>query len=73
MDEATGFPLIGLAAHRHLAAVQHLVGPRLIVAQVGDQVIVLVQDRHAGVQIGHQQIGAANIKMRGEAHALYDG
>ena len=53
--------LVGLAAD--LEAVEHLLGPLGVVAQVDDHLVVLVEQRDPGVQVGHQQHVAADVEV----------
>ncbi len=63
MDGFSREPLGALAAHFEVVG-QHLLSPCRIVAKMRDYFVILVQQRDAGVQVGHQHDFALNVNVR---------
>src|SRR5207245_65666 len=64
VNEAARLPRLRLAAH--LEAIEHLLRPLGVIAEVGDHLVVLAEQRYAGVQVGYQQHVAADVEVGGE-------
>ncbi len=61
MDELAVHPALGLGAD--LEAVEHLLGPLGVVSQVGEDLVVLVEQADPGVEVGDEQDVAADVEM----------
>src|ERR1700677_2679098 len=65
MYKSPGRPAVGLGAD--LEAVENLFGPVRVIAEVDDDLVVLVEQTDAGVQVRYEQHLAADVKVGREA------
>ena len=65
VDEPPGDP--PRRVRPHLETIEGLLGPLGVVAQVGDDLVVLVHERDPRVQVGHEQHVAADVEVGREA------
>ena len=68
VNEFAWLPFVAHAAH--FEAGQCDLAPRFVVAELRDDFVVFVEDRHAAVQVGHQQQVALNVDVGGEEEAV---
>ena len=67
MNELACLPERTIAANGELAVAENLLGPVGIVAQVCENLVVLVEKRHPSMQVRNQQHIAANIEVSRKA------
>ena len=68
MNELAVRPQSSIDADRKFAVAEHRLRPFGIVAQMRDDFVVLIEQRHARVQIGDQQHITANVEVSRETH-----
>ena len=69
MDESSVFPPFGLVAQAKVAC-QYLFAPVGIVPQVGQYLIILVQQGDSRVEVGHDHDCAVGVDICGEQHLV---
>lgn len=71
MDKPSILPSLRLGAHHQAsrsAFIEHAIDSRRIESEVGDDLVVLVEQRDAGVQVGDEQKIAADVDVVGVLH-----
>lgn len=68
VDELAVLPALGLFTH--LEAVQHLLSPFRIVAEMHRNAVVLIEDGDASVQISNEELRPLDVEVSWETHVV---